>query len=400
MKLRHWLQLTPTFLSSLGRLPLRHLFYMASVMRYENPRRHNGQLHINTFFPPIPSKAFSRFMRSAAELQRVPFSTYFAVTDQCPFSCAHCSYGHHQPGALPTQKAIDVIGQIKSLGTCTIGFTGGEPLLRDDIVELVNAVGDDTESIIFTTGHKLTAERACQFARAKLGCIMIGIESSDKNKHDAVRGAVGSHDEGVQAIRYALEAGLYTAISTVATRDKINSGELERMAQLASEYGVHEFRVLEPVPTGSFSDNIDERLTAEESKQAANFHKEWNRQGAGPAVASFAWLESDEMFGCGAGYHHLYIDAVGNVCPCDLTPLALGNVFDTPLTEIWQQMADSFDLPRCGCFMKEICQQVNSQGGTSLPLSPDQSIGLCQKNKRKEELPKIYSNLFRRQRDK
>jgi hypothetical protein len=75
----------------------------------------------------------------------------------------------------------------------------------------------------------------------------------------------------MSAIRLSLEAGLYTAISTIGSRDKLSDGTLERLANLAAGEGVHEFRILEPIPTGRFSREQAEILTADESRQLAWF---------------------------------------------------------------------------------------------------------------------------------
>src|SRR6056297_1759513 len=168
MKRRDWLTLTPLFLRCLGKLPLRHLLYLARQFPHEHPHRHGGKLYINAFFPPYPSQAFDKFLRNTLEGKRVPYSVYFAVTDQCPFTCPHCSYSGHRQGRLTTEQALDVVEQIKSLSAATIGFTGGEPLMRADIVELVGGAGDDISSVLFTTGHRLTAELAMDLKHAGL----------------------------------------------------------------------------------------------------------------------------------------------------------------------------------------------------------------------------------------
>ena len=139
MKLRDWLTLTPVFLKCLGKLPIAHLWYLARQFRYENPQRHNGRLHINAFFPPCPSPAFDRFVDAAVRRRRVPYSVYYAVTDACPYHCPHCSYGRHAPGRLEPRQAVDIVEQAGRLGAVTMGFTGGEPLLRDDLPALVAA---------------------------------------------------------------------------------------------------------------------------------------------------------------------------------------------------------------------------------------------------------------------
>lgn len=395
MKLKQWLTFAPVFWRCVRTLPAGHLLYMARQLRHENPQTHNGRTHINAFFPPYPSPAFDRFLDAAIQRRRVPFSTYFAVTDQCPYHCPHCSYGRHLRGTLSTQHAIEVIRQIQSAGTVTIGFTGGEPLLREDIVDLVGAVGDSAASVLFSTGYNLTAALARQLREAGLDCMTVGIESDSPDEHDFIRGVKGSFDTTLSAITMSLDAGLYTAISTVGTREKLTHGTLERLAELAASYGVHEFRILEPVPTGSHAAQKKEMLTAGESTQLAAFHRRWNRRGKSPAIACFAHLESDEMFGCGAGFHHLFIDAVGNVCPCDLTPLAFGNVLQEPLNDIWTRLAQWFERPRCGCLVKRLCNESDAlQNAAEFPLCREVSEALCRQLEHDGRLPGVFARLL------
>ena len=116
-----------------------------------------------------------------------------------------------------------------------------------------------------------------------------------------MRGVAGSFDTAMNAIAVAQEAGLFTAISTMATRDKIQRGTLQALADLATRLGVQEFRILEPIPTGGFAGYGHEMLTADESAHIIHFHKSWNRRGKGPAVAAFSHLESAAMFGACRG---------------------------------------------------------------------------------------------------
>lgn len=105
------------------------------------------------------------------------------------------------------------------------------------------------------------------------------------------------------------------------------------------------------------------------------------RRRGGPVVASFAYLESAEMFGCGAGYHHLFIDAAGEACPCDLTPLSFGNVTLEPLADIWQRMGELFARPRHACLMgrivPDLAQVLRDADSPGLPVPREKSEKLC-----------------------
>ena len=392
MKAKDWIKLSPVLLKSLLKLPLPQNIYMAKLLRCENPHRHGGRLYINTFFPPYPSEAFGRFMQAVYDRRRVPFSTYFAVTDKCPYKCGHCSYGNHKKGQLSTAEAIRVVEQIKSVGTVTIGFTGGEPLLRGDIAALVRQAGGSVSKVLFTTGYNLDAALAGELKDAGLDAMMIGIESDDEQTHDGTRGAGGSFRQALKAIETSRQAGIYTGISTVATKDKLQNGTIRRLAATAGQWGASEFRILEPVPTGSLSGQTGQLLAAGQSRQLADFHKQWNKAGKGAAVSCFSHLESDEAFGCGAGFHHLFIDALGNVCPCDLTPLSFGNALEESLAAIWGRMEKHFAQPRCGCLMSELAPNLGLEGQT-LPLEPQKSGQICEMYKKTSPLPQAFKRL-------
>ncbi len=386
----------------LGRVPAGHLWYLLRRMRNERPHRFAGQTRINTFFPPCPSPAFDRFCQAVIRRRRVPFSTYLAVTSRCPYRCAHCSLAGRGQAELTREQALDLIAQIKALGTCTIGFTGGEPLLRDDLEELVAAAGPEMASIVFTTGLGLDDRRAEALARAGVTCVTVGIESDDPARHAAVRGEPsmvngqwsmdnGSWHVARRAVESCRRAGVYAAISTIASRDKLIGGELERMHELGRQWGVGEFRVLAPVATGGWAGCEREMLSDDEMRTLADFHVRTNRSGRLPAVACFAYLESAELFGCGAGYHHLFIDAAGEVCPCDLTPLSMGNALARPLAKIWAAMGEVFDRPRRGCLMRELAGRITGP----LPLPPEASRRLCGGCRdRTARLPEGYRRLL------
>ena len=391
MKLQHWLTLAPTFIKSIPSLPIKHLTYHASQLRYENPHRHDGQLFINTFFPPNPSKAFETFLAAVKQRKRIPFSAYFAITHKCPYTCPHCSYARRKRQDMDTKSALNIIAQLKNLPAPIIGFTGGEPLLRDDLPQLIRAAKPDAATILFTTGHNLTPELAQKLKIAGLDSIMFGIESPHPKIHDNIRRAPGSFDQTIKALKIALETGFYTAISTIATPEKIANNHLLHLANLAKQLKIHEFRILQPVPTGRAINNKNFTLTKQQSQTLTDFHKSWNRKNPYPAISSFSHLESPKMFGCGAAHHHLFIDSLGNVCPCDLTPLSFGNALETPLSQIWKELEEFFALPRTKCLMADIKIPHISKKHT-LPIPPQQSRILCQTLPKNHDLPKIYKN--------
>lgn len=395
MSVRATLHIARMFARMIGRVPTSHLLYLLRRMRFEKPHAFAGQTRINTFFPPYPSQAFDRFCRAVIDRSRTPYSTYVAVTGRCPFHCAHCSYAGRRDRHLDTAQMLDVIEQVKRLGTCTLGFTGGEPLLRDDLEAFIRAAAPEMACVLFTTGYGLDRSRAASLAAAGVTCVTIGLESEQAAVHDAVRDMAGSFGQAQQAAEHCRTEGIYTAISTIATRERLSDGTLDRMYQLGCDWGMGEFRILAPVATGAWAGCGAAMLNADELRQLRALHIAYNKRRSGPAVACFAYLESEELFGCGAGFHHLFIDADGEVCPCDLTPMSFGSVRDESLVEIWRRMGAFFPTPRCGCLMNTLADRFE-RGDTSLPLPRERSEQLCASCTRGERLPEGYRRLLKK----
>ena len=392
MSLLRQLRTLRMFAPLIGGVPTSHLWYLWQQMRFEKPHLFAGHVRINTFFPPWPSPAFGRFCSAVIARRRVPYSVYVAVTGECPCSCGHCSYGRRPGASLGRSALLDLVRQIKAMGVPTIGFTGGEPLLRPDLEDAIASAGPEMATIVFTTGANLGLARAKRLAAANVTCVTIGVESATPAEHDRVRGLVGSFAQARKAADACREAGIYLAISTVGFREKIDAGELDRLYELATDWGAGELRLLTPVATGSIAGCGSATLTDAQRQSLVNFHTQRNSEAAGPAVASFARLESDALFGCGAGYHHLFIDATGEVCPCDLTPLSFGNVSSEPLAGIWTRMGEHFALPRRGCLMAGIAGQIDA--AAPLPLPREQSEKLIPPRDANVPLPEGYRRLL------
>ncbi|MBS3820680.1 MAG: radical SAM protein [Phycisphaerae bacterium] len=397
----------PRMLMRMARaVPAPHLAWLWSRRRDFQLQKHDGRVWVNTFFPPYPSNAFDRFIAATRAIRRgrrVPTSAYLAVTAECPFDCPHCSHaGRTDAEELTTQQWLDVIEELRRLGTCIVGFTGGEPVLRSDLPQLVAAAGPEMATIVFTSGVQLGSREADRLAEAGCDCVTVGIESADPDEHNRLR-ACGEGENSFAAASFAVEAcrqaGIYTALSTVATHDKLNGEGLDAIYEMAREWGVGELRLLAPVATGSKAGCEAFMLDEPERRRLSDFQARHNRRGDDPAVLSFAYMEGEHCFGCGAGFHHLFVDAHGELCPCDLTPMSFGNVTRQPLGEIWQGMADRFRRPRRQCIMGDLMANRNNAVAEELatgplPLPPELSATLIAPSAPDAPLPDGYRRIL------
>ena len=104
----------------------------------------NGEIYSNTFTPAYPSLAYDRFLQGLVKITSGapwPVVTNFAVTSRCPCNCWHCSFSNRDKKDELTLKDLrQAISHVQDLGTSVIGFTGGEPLLRTDLEDIIASV--------------------------------------------------------------------------------------------------------------------------------------------------------------------------------------------------------------------------------------------------------------------
>lgn len=360
----------------------------AAAMRFarewlngERLTRHRGQWVLNSFLPPFPGTAYRRLfdnMFSGRHLS--PVSAFLAVTGRCPAHCSHCSRGGRREGTeLDTSQWQDVIRQLHGLGVSIIGFTGGEPCVREDLDTLVRTAADGgAATILFTSGMELDDARLSRLRAAGLWSVCVSLDADTADAHDAARGA-GAFETAVSALRRARAAGFYTMAGSVATPVSVVAGLHRRIHALLATLDTHELRIVEAMPCGRLGDcGSDALLSPVHIAELRRFHVETNRRRHGPKVCAFNHVESPEIFGCGAGTQHLFIEPNGTVCPCDFTPLGFGNVRETPLADLWHRMNQAMgDNPRSRCFVQRHRELIRARAAAGYPLPPDLSEAVC-----------------------
>lgn len=378
---------------------LRHLRLLAFVRHWlegEMLSRHQGQWVLNSFLPPFPSPAFDRLFENLLSGRHLsPVSVFLAVTATCPHNCWHCSARERRNGHLSVQTWRAAIESLQALGTSIIGFTGGEPLTRADLPELVVAARQaGAATIVFGAGAGMDATLARRLKAAGLWAFCVSLDHPEPDEHDRMRGLPGSHRNALAALRLARETGFYTMVSSVATRHFVERKLYQRIYALARELGVQEYRIVEPMPCGKLAGAGDEALlTPSHVAELREFHVTTNHRGRLPKVCAFNQVESPEFFGCGGGTQHLYIDSAGEVCPCDFTPLSFGNIREAPLGSIWRRMNRAMGgNPRRHCFIQQNHQRVQRHAGAGFPLSPELSEKVCAEADR-EPLPDFLARV-------
>ena len=289
----------------------------------------------------------------------------------------------------------ETISKMQEMGNCFIGLTGGEPTLRDELEEIVEAIGTRSHTILFTNGEKLGYERAKELKRRGLFSASVSLDHYRPEIHDKLRGYEGAFDIAVKAIRASNRAGLYTIAGAVPTKEMIKAGEVPTYYKFLKDIGVHEVRILAPIPTGRLVGNKEARWCGtDEEKQMWDYHMKLNKDKDYPKISEYSYIESEGMLGCMAGTYHMFIENDGTVTPCDMIPLSFGNVKDEGFEKAYHTMADRYQVPRYECFVRAahalFKKGFDKEG--KFPLCKETSMEITAKVKNKR-MPEFFLKL-------
>ena len=343
-----------------------------------------GDRHVvNTNFPPFPSRAFEALVDQFALLadtqDRRLYSVTVAVTNRCGYRCWHCYNAGRSQVDLPLDALKQLAADLQNLGAVMVTLTGGEPLLRDDLEEIVSAFDERTCLVVGTTGDGLTVERAKELKQRGVFAVGISLDSTSAEEHDRLRGRPGAFQTACRSIRIAGDAGLYPYVVSVATREFLQPERFLPFMRFAGDVGAMEVHLLEPSATGRLAGREDVVLRPHEQQRIFEYQRQVAADEELPILSSFSYIESSEAFGCGAGLTHLYVDGSGEVCPCNLVPLSFGNIMQQSLGQILEKMGRHFRRPRTGCVGRLLAAEAERLSGGQLPAPVDVSEEICRK---------------------
>jgi radical SAM protein with 4Fe4S-binding SPASM domain len=310
---------------------------------------------------PVPSRylAFSGMRRPVV---------FWNLTDRCNLACSHC-YSRSGPdqgksGELTTMEALSLIDDLAAMGVPLILFSGGEPLLRNDIWELArHAHEQGIKMALSTNGTLIDAETARKIRESGIEYAGISLDGAQAATHDRFRNLRGAFDRSVAAFAHCRKEGIRCGVRITLTRD--NFSELEDLIELSRSLGASRFCLYWLVPSGRGKENYGSlQLGRKEVTGALNLLQRKARE-TEPSAMEFLTVDApqDSIYlldsmeqenssdlpeakklirslkgGCSAGNRVANIDPRGNVYPCQFArspQFLVGNIRQKPFSALW-----------------------------------------------------------------
>ena len=298
--------------------------------------------------PPNPSKV--------PEIRLVAWE----VTRQCNLSCLHCrASAELGPYAdeLTTGEGRKLLDEIREVGRPVVILTGGEPLLRPDIIELSRyGHGLGLRMVMAVNGTLLDRDRAAAIKEAGIQRISISLDGATAESHDYFRQVQGAYAGILKGVEAARAAGLEFQINTTITRHNLE--ELTEIQEKAAALGAVAHHIFMLVPTGRGRSLTDQTISAEEYEETLNrlargdlkkmlpvkatcaphyyrILREVAREGGSEITMATHGLDAVTR-GCLGGIGFSFISHTGQVQPCGYLEVAAGNVRQHSFKKIWE----------------------------------------------------------------
>lgn len=276
-----------------------------------------------------------------------PYTLIAELTHRCPLRCPYCSNPTDLvQSELATADWKRVLAEAEALGVVQVHFTGGEPLARKDLEELVaHARGLELYTNLVTSAVPLTKERLAALASCGLDHVQVSIQSSRAERSDAIAG-YPSHPQKIAAMRWVKELGLPLTMNVVLHR--ANLGEIDELVALAEDVGADRLELANTQYVAWALANRDALLpTREQLDEAAERTARHEARLEGKIDVLFV---KPDYFGttpkaCMDGWGRRFIHLVpdGRVLPChaatSITTLRFDSVVERSLADIWTSSA-------------------------------------------------------------
>ena len=350
-----------------------------------------------------------------------PYIVIWEVTQACDLACVHCrasAQSRRNPLELSTEEGKRLIDEIAQMQVPVFVLTGGDPIKRPDLFELIEHARSVGVRISLTPSATplLTRDVIQRLKQSGLARLAVSLDGSYREVHDAFRGMSGSFDRTMEAIEWANEVGLPVQINTTFSRSSV--GDFDNIAALMETKRIALWSVFFLVPTGR--GRIAELLSADEFEgvfaklyqlsKRAHFHIKTTeaqhyrrymlqqevaerRNGAERRDHDTAKVQDTigrAPRGLNDGKGFVFVSHLGEVFPSGFLPFSAGNVRSSSLSRIYressifQQLRDDSQLGgKCGaCEYRHICggSRARAYALTGDPLAEEPCCSYVPKN--------------------
>ncbi len=381
----------------------RRLLYFLSILNHNKFVKIGKKTKFELYAPAYPSKAFYYSCEKFLEFDKTmpPVTALISITSACKFNCEHCYQKHDKGKDADIKTLVKTIKKLQNNGVAFFNIEGGDPFLVWDRLKAVcEAIDDRAEIWINSTGDGITKERLLELKKYPVTSIMFSLRTDSPEKFDQLMGRKNSWQITEKAIKLCHEVNIPISANSCLAKEDFYNGNFEKVMEKAKNLGVSIIQIIHPKPAGGWIETGADHFEEKDLKQVKKLVDKYNlskKYANYPSISSQALEEAENRFGCTAGgIDRFYINAKGDLQPCEFLNISFGNIQTDDFDEIYNKMRKEFTPASsswiCEKYSKEVFKIMKENKLTSLPLSPELSKQIY-KNWNRGNKTKFYDKI-------
>ncbi|EGW37762.1 radical SAM superfamily protein [Desulfosporosinus sp. OT] len=365
-------------------LLLKRLLLFLSRMQHNKFVTINGKTRLGLYVPGFPSPAFYTACQKFSQFsEKMPCTTVLlSITSACPYNCNYCYQKLDKGQDVKIETLIRTVSKLQEMGIAFFNIEGGEPFLVFDRLKRVCSVIDARSEIwINSTGAGMTRERLMELNYLNVTAIMFSLHSPDADSFNRFMGSNSAWNTMLDGVKMCHNVGLPVAFNICLMRDDFYNGTFEQIMDLVRDLKACLIQIIKPKPAGGWLEKGDIVFSPEDLAYIKTKVNQYNLQeefSGYPAISAQIIEEDKGVFGCTAGgIDRFYINAKGDLQPCEFLNISFGNIAVDNFEDIYQKMRDCFawggDCYLCESCSKTIHKIYLENNLKSLPLPPELS---------------------------
>ena len=374
--------------------PRRFVMFLRRLLLFLSKLDHNKFVKIGSttrmdlYVPNFPTEAFytgcNKFLHFDRPLPCV--TVLISVTSACRFSCPHCYQKHDRGPDVAINTLIPVIRKLQHRGIAFFNIEGGEPFLVYDRLKAVCAAIDRRSEVwVNSTGDGMTLQRLRELKELNLTGIMFSLHTAEPAQLNTFMRSDKAWERLTHGIELCHQADVPVAFNSCLGRDQFYNGEFERVMEKAKQFNGCLVQLIKPKHAGAWLEAGPAPFDQQDLARVTTLVRRYNHDrayAAHPAISAQILVEDRTRFGCTAGgTDRFYINAKGDVQPCEFLNLSFGNIAEEDFDAIYARMRSAF-IPAGEAWLCETCAAAiahayKTQGTATLPLAKELSSQIC-----------------------
>ncbi|TYQ14563.1 UNVERIFIED_CONTAM: MoaA/NifB/PqqE/SkfB family radical SAM enzyme [Acetivibrio alkalicellulosi] len=361
---------------------VKRLLYFLSKVKDNKFVKIGENTRMDLYIPGFPSQAFFTSCKKVREFEdKLPCTVaLISVTSACKFNCKYCYQKNDRGKDVDINRLIEVVKKLQNMGVAFFNIEGGDPFLTyERLKKVCQSIDERSETWVNSTGYGITLERLKELKKFNVNAIMFSMHTPDSEELNSFMGNENAWQTMAKAIELCHKADMSVAFNCCISKEGFYNGDFEKIMEKAKDFGASIIQVIKPKPSGGALKEGVDKFSKEDIIHVKNLVNKYNldkKYKAYPSISAQVIEEDKSQFGCTAGgTDRIYINAKGDVQPCEFLNMSFGNIEEESFEETYKKMRECFLEPGecwlCEKYSKEILRLYEKYNLKSLPLPPE-----------------------------